>query len=209
MKNKKIPKPRLPKRTSDVFTAVKASDTKISQTAMHLEYLFDRGVNFKDRAITITGDIDQPWFDIVDAAMSEFERDSKKAVKIKINSSGGSVYEALAIVGRLRNSKCHVITEGYGHVMSAATIILACGDKRRMSEFATFMHHEASYEAAGRHSQVVAEVNQREREEKLWSKWMAEFCRGDENNWYEIGKHTDKYYTAEECVEMDIVDEVF
>lgn len=198
-----------PKRVSDVFAAAKASETKLSQTAMHLEYLFDRGVNFKDRTITITGDIEHPWFDIVDAAMSEFERDSKKGVIIKIYSEGGSVYEALAIVGRLTKSKCHITTEGYGCIMSAATIILACGDKRRMSEYATFMHHESSYGVEGRHSQVASYVAHAEREEKLWAKWMSQFSDRDEDFWAEFGKHIDSFFFAEECIELGVVDETF
>lgn len=207
MKNDK--KKISPKKTSDVFTAVKATDTKLSQTAMHLEYSFDRGVNFKDRTITITGDIETPWFDIVDAAMSEFERDSKKGVLIKIFSEGGSVYEALAIVGRLTKSKCHITTEGYGCVMSAATIILACGDKRRMSEYGTFMHHEAAYQVDGRHSQVKNYVAHAEREELLWAKWMAEFSNRDADFWIEFGKHVDTFFFAPDCVDIGVVDEVF
>jgi ATP-dependent protease ClpP protease subunit len=203
---KKAPKP---KRNSDVFSAVKANETKLSQTAMHLEYLFDRGVNFKDRTITITGEIDYPLFDIVDAAMAEFERGSKKGVTIKIFSEGGSVYEALAIVGRLKRSKCYITTEGYGCIMSAATIILACGDSRRMSEYATFMHHESSYATEGRHSQNKNYVEHAEREEELWAKCMAEMSNKSKEFWREFGTHLDEFFFAEDCLEHGVIDEVF
>lgn len=210
VKPKMEPKQKFkPTRSSDVFAAAKASETKLSQTAMHLEYAFDRGVNFKDRTITITGPIETPWFDIVDAAMTEFERGSKKGVTVKIFSEGGSVYEALAIVGRLKKSKCHVVTEGYGCIMSAATIILACGDSRRMSEYATFMHHESSYEVGGRHSEIKNYVVHAEREERLWSKWMAEMSNKDQDFWLEFGKHLDKFFFAHECLEHGVIDEVF
>lgn len=209
MKKKPIKKTVQPVRNSDVFSAVKATDVKLSQTAMHLEYLFDKGVNFKDRTITITGDIKDPWFDIVDAAMSEFERGSKKGVTIKIFSEGGSVYDALAIVGRLKKSKCHITTEGYGCIMSAATIILACGDRRKMSEYATFMHHESSYGVEGRHSEIKNYVSHAEREERLWCEWMAEFSNKSKEFWTEFGKHLDKFFFADECMEHGVVDEVF
>lgn len=198
-----------PKRTSDVFSAVKASDTKLSQAAMHLEYAFDRGVNFIDRTITISGPIESPWFDIVDAAMSEFERGSRKGVTVKIFSEGGSVYEALAIVGRLRKSKCHITTEGYGCVMSAATIIMACGDTRKMSEFATFMHHESAYEMPyGRHSENKNYVAQADREEELWCKWMARFSSESPDFWREFGKHVDAFFFADECLKYGVIDEI-
>jgi ATP-dependent protease ClpP protease subunit len=198
-----------PMRSSDVFSAVKASDSKLSQAAMHLEYLFDKGVNFIERTITISGPIESPWFDTVDAAMSEFERANRKGVTIRIFSEGGSVYEALAIVGRLRKSKCHITTEGYGCIMSAATIILACGDSRKMSEFATFMHHEAAYELPyDRHSNHSSYVKQAEREEQLWCKWMARFSKKPPEFWGEFGKHVDSFFFADECLEHGVIDEV-
>ena len=140
--------------------------------------------------------------------MAEFERVSKKGVTIKIHSGGGSVYEALAIVGRLRASKCHITTEGYGHMMSAATLILSCGDKRRVSEYAFFMHHESSYGLSGRHSEVKAEVEQMEQEERKWAKWMANFTGREEEYWYEIGKHVNLYLDAYQCLDHGIADEV-
>lgn len=197
-----------PKKNSTVFAATKASESKLSQAAMHLEYSFDRGVNFIDRVIRITGEIDEGFFDIVDAAMDEFERDSKKGVTVRIYSGGGSVYEALAIVGRLRKSKCHITTEGYGCIMSAATIILSCGDKRKMSEYATFMHHESSYAVEGRHSQISNFVHHAEREEGLWARWMAEFSDRDEAFWLQFGRHVDRFFFANECAELGVIDEI-
>jgi len=209
VKTKRTRKVASPKRNSSVFTAVKATDTKISQTAMHLEYLFSMGVNFIDRTITITGDIEAPWFDIVDASMAEFERKSKKGVTVKIYSEGGSVYEAMAIVARLKKSKCYITTEGYGCIMSAATIILACGDLRKMSDLAVFMHHEASYSLEGKHSEITNYVAHAEREEKLWAKCMAKFSEESEDYWMEFGKHIDRFFFANECLELGVVDEIF
>lgn len=199
-----------PYRTSDVFSAVKASDTKLSQAAMHLEYAFDRGVNFIDRTITISGPIEEPLFDIVDAAMTEFERGSRKGVTVKIFSEGGSVYDALAIVGRLRKSKCHITTEGYGCIMSAATILLACGDTRKMSEFATFMHHESSYEIPySRHSEIENYVSQAKRENELWCQWMSRFSKEPPEFWQDFGKHVDKFFFPEDCLKHGVIEEVF
>ena len=196
------------RNSGDVFSAAKAADTKLTQTAMQLEYSFDRGVNFKDRSITVVGEIGEGWFDIVDAAMSEFERASKKTVTVKIYSEGGSVYEALAIVGRLKSSKCHIVTEGYGVIASAATILLACGNRRKMSNYAQFMHHESSYGLEiARHSQNLSVVKQAEKEEKLWSKWMSNFSKKTEKFWYDWGKHIDKWLIAEECIKYGVVDE--
>src|SRR4051812_7142651 len=99
----------------------------------YLDFTF-KGINLRARSITITEEIDYKWFIEVDAAMSEFEAQSSKPVTIKISSQGGNVYDALAIVGRLKRSKCMIVTEGYGSIMSAATLIFASGNTRKISK---------------------------------------------------------------------------
>src|SRR5690606_3433905 len=76
-------------------------DNKLTYAALLLNYAFEYGVDFKNRTITITGEICQGWFDIVDAALTQMEQEGKSTVTIKINSPGGDTYEAMAIVGRL------------------------------------------------------------------------------------------------------------
>ena len=184
--------------------------TDVDKEALRLDWVFDKGINFKDRIIQLTGEIEtQTSFDYMDAALTEMERGSKKAITIKINSPGGSPTEALAIVGRLRNSKCQIVTEVYGEVMSAAVLILAAGDKRRMSKYAVFMHHESSYSISGEHSSVKDAVERAEREEELWSKYMQEFTEKDTYFWkYSVIKKN-MFLDAYECYAYGVIDEIF
>jgi len=175
---------------------------------LRLEYCFEKGINLRDRVIQVTGVIDQGDFDYLDAALNEMERKSKAAITIRINSPGGSVYEALAMVGRMKKSKCQIITEGYGHIMSAAVLLLSGGDKRRISRYAWAMHHEASYIIGGTHSDVKEEIEQMEREENMWATWMEEFSTHDKEYWRDICRKKNFYLTADECIEHGIVDEV-
>lgn len=184
-------------------------DNRLTQAALLLNYAFDYGVDFKNRVIEITGEIDEIQFDRLDTAMTEMESESKKTITIKINSPGGSTYQALAMVGRIKESKCHIVTKGYGHVMSAATLILACGDKRYMSRFGFFMHHECSYEIGGRHSEIKADVMQVENEEKLWCQWMGEFTAESQSFWKKHGVGKNAYFTAEELLSLGVIDELF
>lgn len=184
-------------------------DSKLTQIALLLEYAFEHKVDFKNRIIKLSKDIDAEEFDRVDTALTEMESQSRAGVTIKINSSGGEVYHALAIIGRLKKSKCKITTEGYGHVMSAATMILAAGDSRHISKYAFFMHHEASYEVDGRHSFVKNEVKQKDKEEELWSKWMEELTKTPMKFWLKQGIGKDAYFSAEELLKLGVVDEVF
>ena len=122
-------------RKTDAISDTRASEKTIAQSTLNLQYAFDRDVDFKSRVIRISEEIDAGVFDKIDAAMNHLERSCRKMITIKINSEGGSVYDALAIVGRLTSSKCKIVTEGHGRVMSAATLILACGDERKMSKY--------------------------------------------------------------------------
>lgn len=183
-------------------------ENKLTMTALNLSIAFEYGVNFKERTITISTDIDESLFTLVDIALTEMEAQSKKAVTIRINSPGGDTYAAMAIVGRIKNSKCQIITEGYGHIMSAGTILLSCGDKRKVSQYAWFMHHEASYGVEGRHSTIKSAVNQMEKEERAWNKWMAQFTKRDEDFWNEHGIGTDAYFTPDQLIELGVADEI-
>ena len=174
-----------------------------------IELALEHGINIKDRVVHFTGEIEEGSFDLVDFALHELERDSKKSIIFKINSPGGSVYEALAVAGRIRSSRCRIITEGYGHVMSAATIILAAGNKRRMSKYCTFMAHEASYELNGKHSNIKEEVEQAEREEQLWCEWMEELSGTPKEFWREMTHKSNLYLNADLCLKHGVIDEIF
>lgn len=185
----------------------KKDDNKIEDS---FKFHVEESINIKEREIQLTGIIgDDICFEFVDAALTVLESQSRKGIKVKIYSTGGSVYEALAIVGRLTASHCQITTEGYGAIMSAATLILACGSKRRISQYTTFMHHESSYYLGGKHSEVREEIEQMEREEQLWAQWMEKFSALDAESWLKRARKKNWYLTAEECAKYKIVDEVF
>lgn len=183
-------------------------DSKLTQAALILEYAFEYNVNFKQRVITISRDIDQKEFDRVDGALTELESQSRKSVTIRINSPGGEVYQALAIIGRLKKSSCRIITEGYGHVMSAATLILAAGNIRKMSKYGFFMHHEASNTLTGKLSELEAEVKQMKIEDLQWAEWMSELTHESKDFWSRHGVGTNAYFKPEELLSMGVIDEI-
>jgi len=198
-----------PKKT-DAIADTRASEKTIAQSTLNLQYAFDRDVDFKSRVIRISEEIDSGVFDKVDAAMNNLERSSRKMITVKINSEGGSVYDALAIIGRLTSSKCKIVTEGYGKVMSAATLILACGDERKMSKYCWLMHHESGYDGGFQklsdHKDLLTQIH---RQELHWAEAMAEFTEKPKKYWMSTGVRKDKYFTANECLELGIVDKVF
>lgn len=185
-------------------------ENKLNHQAMLLSYEFDYGIDFKRRVIKITEEIDQTIFDRVDGAMTEMEAQGRGDITIKINSPGGETYHAMAIVGRIKESSCKVVTKGYGHVMSAATLILASGTRKRlMSEDAFLMWHEASYELTGRHSENKATVKQIDREESLWARRMSEHSNRDMKFWLEHGIGKDVYFDTSQLLKLGVIDGIF
>lgn len=187
---------------------VKDNEKDTERLQLHLSYVFDKNVNFKERIILINRDIDDEAFSLLDAALTEMESYNRQAITIRLSSDGGDLYAALAIVGRLKRSKCKIITEGYGRIMSAATLILACGNERLISKYAFFMYHETSYELEGKHSQILAQVTQAQREEELWAQWMSEFSKKSKKFYMEESRHTDKYWEPDTLLEYGIVDKI-
>lgn len=166
-------------------------------------------VDIKNRIIRLSEDIDSETFNLIDAGLTELESTSKETITLRISSYGGGVYEALAVIGRMEKSKCRIVTEGYGPIMSAATAILASGKKRLMSRRAWFMHHESSYGVEGRHNEIKQFVKQQDREEQDWAKLMFELTGTPVNMWLTLGKNTDQYFTAEQCLKLNVIDEIF
>jgi ATP-dependent protease ClpP protease subunit len=171
---------------------------------------FKYGMNVTARTVQLVGEISEETFVYLDTALTILEEESKKGITIKINSIGGSVYDAMAIIGRMRASKCKITTEGFGPVMSAAIMILAAGHKRRMSKYAMAMWHEASYEHGGTVAQMQHIQKQMEREERLSAEMMERFTEAPAKYWLSEGKlGKDLYLTAEECKTLGVIDEIF
>lgn len=185
------------------------SSLALERKSLQMQYSFEWGVDVENRVIRISGEIGNGYFDFLDAALCELELQSKGAITIRINCPGGDVYEALAMAGRMKSSKRQIITEGYGHIMSAATLLLASGDKRRMSHLAHFMHHESSYVLEGNHSYIKNEVEQADREHAQWSKVMEELTGTSAEFWRTEGVGTNAYFDADTCRDLGIVDEIF
>lgn len=197
-------------RILDGLSGKTTVENKLTKVALLLNYAFEYGIDLENRVIKVTGEIDDWQYDLVDTALTIMEAESKKNITIRINSPGGCSYQAMAIVGRMKKSKCGIITEGYGHVMSAATLILASGThKRTISRDGFFMWHEASYALEGRHSEMMNEVKQAEKEEKFWANRMADCSNKTAKWWYENGTKTNAYYNADQLLKMGVVDELF
>jgi ATP-dependent protease ClpP protease subunit len=183
---------------------------ELEQLALNLECSFERGLDMENRIIRLTEDIEEHHFDWFDAALTTLESLNRKTVTLRISSYGGDVYSALGIIGRMQKSKCLINTEGYGKIMSAATAILAAGRRRSISEYAQFMHHETSYEIGhARESEHETFLKESQSLSEKWCLLMSELTGIPKQFWRQRGVGKDFYMDAQQCLKMNIVDEIF
>lgn len=185
-----------------------ASIIELEKDDIHLKLLFENRIDIKSRRVQLVGEVNTEMFILVDAALSYFERKGRGQVTFAINSHGGFSSQALAIVGRMKRSSCKIVTEGYGEIESAATLILAAGDIRRISKFAMFMHHEGSESIDGRTSQILNKARAMEADELRWAEFMAEMTNRDAKYWFNKGVGVDYYMTPEELLDSGVVDKI-
>lgn len=183
---------------------------KFQRFALNLDNALNNGFDIASRIIRLTGDIEENHFDWFESRMTILEKENKKTITIKIDSYGGDVYAALSIVARMQDSNVRSIhTKGYGKIMSAATIILAAGKVRSMSKLADFMYHEISYDVEGRHSEIVHEVKQSQNLSEKWYNLMYELTGISKAYWTKKGVGKNFYLSANECLDLNIIDKVF
>lgn len=186
----------------------KASDLKFNEVSLKLETLLAHGLDLDHRSFRLVGDIDEDMFALVDDCMTVLENINKKTITIKIHSSGGDLYSALGIIDRIRRSGCLIKTEGYGKIMSAATAILAVGNKRSIGKYSWFMHHETNGSIEGTHSAMRNEIRQWDVEHEQWSDLLATCSKKDKKFWKDLTKKGDVYLDAEKLLEYGVVDEI-
>lgn len=180
-----------------------------SRDSSHYENIFDYGVNFKERVIYLTDDISEGSLELIQKALDEFDKEKEKPVKIEISSFGGSVYDMLGIIDRIKASPCHIITRGFGKIMSSATFILAAGDERFIGAHSWAMVHQMSDELAGKMSEMENDFKHNIQLQKQMYEMYESLTKGKTSakQWAKICEK-DYYLSAAQVLSLGLVDNV-
>ena len=139
--------------------------------------------------------------------------DSKtaKQLTLYINSQGGDLYQAFALIDTMRNSKHPVRTIGLGQIMSAAFLIFAAGEKgeRYIAKNTGIMCHQYSDTTEGKHHDLKAQM----KEGEYCNDRMLQILKDASGLTTARVKSkllpaSDVYLTAEELVELGVADYV-
>lgn len=158
--------------------------------------------------LNLIGEINEDMFLAVTSTLDKLEaKEGPSEIIIRLNSQGGAAYDALAIAGRLRASSVFSICEVFGACMSAATIILAAGDRRRMSREAWIMLHDNTDRFKGQVTELSRAVSQMETEEQQWANLLESYTDTPEATWRKLSKQT-TYLSATQAFQLGLVDEI-
>ncbi len=138
--------------------------------------------------------------------------DSKsKILTIYINSMGGDLYSAFALIDIINTSTHPVRTIAIGSAMSAAFLIFASGDKgeRYVGQNTSLMCHQFSESTEGKYHDIKATMKDNE----LSNQKMVQILKDATGLAPSVIKKkllpaSDVYLTPEEAIELKIADQI-
>lgn len=166
--------------------------------------------------IRITGAIDEANYIDFASKLDVLDTKSlKRNLIIEICSHGGSADLAFAFVGRMRLSRHSFTTLGNGMVASAATLILAAGDKRLATKETTVMIHEDSIrKLSGKVSEIEEQAIHMRQMEIKWNTLLAEYSNKNGRDGFNVAYYNDlhsqgdTYLTPEQAKEHGFIDDI-
>lgn len=133
--------------------------------------------------------------------------DQLPPIEIHINSGGGSVIDALAVVDYIKSSKYKFVSIIEGHAASAATFISCVCDERYITEHGMILIHQLSSGIIGKMSELVDEINTCHKLMNIIIKMYREYTNIDINSIKKILTR-DIFWNAEEALKFGIVDKI-
>lgn len=136
---------------------------------------------------------------------------NQKVLPIIIDSCGGEVYSAFAMIDVLKASGLEVITVSLGKTFSAGTLLLSFGKKRYATENAELMIHEASSGTWGTASEVEVKSKQLKKLSDKMLELMATNC-DQSKDYFKIllkaNDNKDLFMNAEEAKEINLITDI-
>lgn len=167
----------------------------------------------KSRIILLNGDVKENIIERAAIPLIKFTDGTKaqKPVQILLNSFGGNMEDAQAVIDIMRTTKTHIVTKVLGKAMSAAFDIFLAGDKRIIYQNSILMCHAGNTAMAFKplpyyndDAKLFSQMYER------WASFYASRTKISKKEWLEIitsGK--DRYFLAEEALAKGLAHQVY
>jgi len=132
-----------------------------------------------------------------------------RELTIVINSPGGSVSAAMALIDVMKTSKIPVNTLALGMIASCGVLLTMAGAKRTISETCQVMSHQYSWGKNGKHADLIANRRAEDMTHEMLVKHYMK-CTKKSRKYVEkhLLPHEDVWMDAEEAIKHGIVDEL-
>jgi ATP-dependent Clp protease, protease subunit len=133
----------------------------------------------------------------------------EKTLTLYVNSTGGDLYQAFALIDVMRSSNHTIRTVGIGAVMSAAFLIFASGDQgeRYAARNTSFMCHQFSESMDNKYHDLKATM----RENDLCNEKMVQILKDATGLAPSVVKKkllpaSDVYLSSQEVIDLNVAD---
>ena len=135
----------------------------------------------------------------------------KRTLKLYINTFGGDLYEAFALIDVMKNSYHNISTIGVGAIMSAGLLIFASGKQgeRYIGKNAGVMNHQHSDEMSAKMHDMKAQMKENNNCEQRCMQILRDatgYSLADVRK--KFNNPSDQYLTAKQLVELKIADHI-
>lgn len=133
-------------------------------------------------------------------------------LNLYINSEGGQVCDAYALIDVMRSSQKPVATIGLGVVCSAAFMILSAGAKghRKLGKNTSVMMHQLNHDWGGNYSDLKSLGSEIDYHHKRMTKILENSTGlGKKDVLENFLSPTDRWFTPQEMVKLGVVDKIF
>ncbi|MFD0697992.1 ATP-dependent Clp protease proteolytic subunit [Paenibacillus sp. GCM10027628] len=138
------------------------------------------------------------------------EKDYKRLpIDLIINSNGGSVYDGLALINVIDNSKTPVHTHVFGLAASMSLLIAVSGHKRYSGRLSTFMYHSVSNHIGGQFEHLKNRLDETERLQSIYDEYLISKTKFRLEDLKSVQEHQrDWFINPEEALALGIIDEI-
>ena len=177
-----------------------------------LYFVTETGIDIPNRTIYLAEEIEEVG-GVSSALLMAFKAFEKtpEPITIYIDTPGGSMAQMFAIYDIITSSPNEVIGIGVGEIASAGVLLLACCDKRYVTENAVLMSHQPTVEGQTlRLDEAKARRRWEDWNQERWAELMARHTPKDKTYWNRITKKEAELWLlgGEEIVAAGLADEV-
>ena len=142
---------------------------------------------------------------------ADLQTKPKKTLKLYINSVGGDLYEAFALIDVMKNSYHNISTVGVGAIMSAALLIFASGKQgmRYIGKNTGIMNHQHSDAIESKMHDMRSQMKENNNCELRCLNILREatgFSLSDVRK--KLNTPSDQYFTAKQMIDLKLADHI-